>query len=188
MWHQSRRQVTSAPLEGQELSAAILFRSAKAPSRRHLGGLLKENLGPNVEKLNLGGDPRAGVRYTPITVYSSLDFLQPDLEQLLRVLKIVTEQTQYDFSRLVLASSEGDIQFLEVTETSKFRVELEEALGNGFLALGLLGWQMSEGTLQAHKLLFKWHTDPRLKELFDRLCEVGAESVNEQIQAMQKKD
>ena len=144
---------------------------------------------PDVEKkLNLAGDPKAGVRYTPITVYSSLDFLQPDLEQLLRVLKIVTEQTQYDFSRLILASSEGEIQFLEVIETRKFRAELEEALANGFLALGVLGWQMEEGALRAHKLLFKWHKDPKLKELFDRLCEVGAESINEQIEAIQKDD
>ncbi len=119
---------------------------------------------------------------------SELDFIQPDFEQLLHVLKIVTEQTRYDFSRVVLASSEGEVRFLEVADTIEFQAELGEALTTGFLALGLLGWQMDEGILQAHKLIFRWHADPKLKELFDRLCEAGAKSVTEEIEGLQRKE
>lgn len=117
---------------------------------------------------------------------SELEFIQPDFEQLLRVIRIVTDRTQYDYSRVVLASCEGEIQFLEVADTIEFQAELGEAFTTGFLALGLLGWQMDEGMLRAHKLLFRWHTDSKLKELFDRLCEAGVESVTEEIEQLNR--
>lgn len=115
---------------------------------------------------------------------SELEFIQPDFEQLLRVIRIVTDQTRYDYSRVVLASCEGEIQFLEVADTIEFQAELAEAFTTGFLALGLLGWQMDEGILRPHKLLFRWHTDLKLKELFDRLCEAGVESVTKEIEQL----
>jgi hypothetical protein len=117
---------------------------------------------------------------------SELEFIQPDFGQLLRVIRIVTDQTRYDYSRVVLASCEGEIQFLEVADTIEFQAELGEAFTTGFLALGLLGWQMDDGILRAHKLLFRWHTDSKLKELFDRLCEAGVKSVTEEIEQLNR--
>jgi len=119
---------------------------------------------------------------------SQLEFIQPDFDQLLRVIRIVTDQTHYDHSRVVLASFEGEIQFLKVADSIEFQAELGEALTTGFLALGLLGWQTDDGRLQAHKLLFRWHTDSKLKELFDRLCEAGVESVTKEIEQQKREE
>ena len=46
------------------------------------------------------------------------------------------------------------------------------------LALGLLGWEFKDGTLQAKGGLFPWH-DESLKELFDRVSEAGVDQVQE---------
>ena len=59
----------------------------------------------------------------------------------------------YDFVRVVLASTQGDVQadvqFIEVSDGPEFRTELHQALRDGLTALGLLGWEFKEGTLQA---------------------------------------
>ena len=107
----------------------------------------------------------------------------PDFEQLLQIIRILTEQSTYEFCRVVLASSDGDVKFLEVTETPEFRTALAEALRDGFLALGLLGWQLDEGTLQARSRLFGRHSTPRVRELFDQLCEAGVDAVGEELES-----
>ena len=84
--------------------------------------------------------------------------------------------------RLVMASS-GDVQFIEVTEGPEFRAELQTAFREDFQALGMLGWELAEGTVQAKNLLFPWHRDNEtLCELFDRLCDEGADSVEQEFE------
>jgi len=62
------------------------------------------------------------------------------------------------------------------------RAELQTAFCGDFLALGMLGWEVGEGTMQAKNLLFPWHRDNEtLCELFERLCDEGAESVEQEI-------
>ncbi len=71
--------------------------------------------------------------------------------------------------RLVLASSD-DVRFIEVTEGPEFRAELQTATREGYQALGMLGWKLGKGTVQAKNLLFPWHKDNEtLQQLFDRL-------------------
>jgi hypothetical protein len=41
--------------------------------------------------------------------------------------------------------------------TNQFRIGLEKALKEDFLALGLLGWYIDEGALHARGLLFSPH-------------------------------
>ena len=88
-----------------------------------------------------------------------------------------------DFMRLVLASPQVEVRFVEVTEGPEFRREVETAMREGLLALGMLGWEVCEGTVQAKNVLFPWHKDnERLRELFDRLCDEGAESVEQELE------
>ena len=62
------------------------------------------------------------------------------------------------------------------------RAELQTAFRGDFLALGMLGWEVGEGTMQAKNLLFPWHRDNEtLCELFERLCDEGAESVEQEL-------
>ena len=83
---------------------------------------------------------------------------------------------------MVLASTQGDVQadvqFIEVSDGPEFRADLHQALRDGLTALGLLGWEFKDGTLQAKGGLFPWH-DESLRELFDRLSEAGVDRVQE---------
>ena len=56
------------------------------------------------------------------------------------------------------------------------------------MALGLLGWGLDKRTLQARKLLFRWHSTPRVRELFDQLCEAGVDSVAEELDSFREGD
>ena len=90
--------------------------------------------------------------------------------------------TLLEFMRLVLASSQGEVRFVEVTEEPEFRRELETAFREDFQALGMLAWEVSKETVQAKNLLFSWHRgDETLGKLFDRLCDEGAESVEQEV-------
>ncbi len=74
------------------------------------------------------------------------------------------------------------MQFVEVTEEPEFRKELETAMREDFQALGMLGWEVGKETLQAENLLFPRHKDNEaLSQLFDRLCDEGAESVEREL-------
>ena len=71
-----------------------------------------------------------------------------------------------------------------MTEGPEFRKELETAFRENFQALGMLGWEVGKETVQAKNLLFPWHKDNEtLCLLFDRLCDEGAESVEERTTA-----
>ena len=91
-----------------------------------------------------------------------------------------------DFVRVVLASTQGnlqadtqlDVEFIEVSDGPEFRTDLQQALRDGLTALGLLGWQLQDGTLQAKGNTFPWH-DESLKELFDQVSEAGVDQVQE---------
>ena len=46
----------------------------------------------------------------------------------------------------------------------------------------MLGWEVTKETVQAKNLLVPWHKDDEmLQQLLDRLCEEGAESVEEEL-------
>ena len=69
-----------------------------------------------------------------------------------------------------------------MTEGAEFRRELVLAIREDFQALGMLGWELGKETVQAKNLLFPWHKDDEtLCELFDRLCDEGAESVEQEF-------
>ena len=103
--------------------------------------------------------------------------LRPGFEELLQVVRAIAAATPLEFMRVVLASSD-EVRFIEATDEPEFRRELEAALREGFQALGMLGWEVREEAVQAKNLLFPWHKDNEaLQELFDRLCDEGAESV-----------
>ena len=53
-------------------------------------------------------------------------------------------------SGMVLASTQGDVQFIEVSDGPEFRTDLQQALRDGLTALGLLGWEFRDGTLQTN--------------------------------------
>ena len=47
----------------------------------------------------------------------------------------------------------------------------------------MLGWEVRKETVQAKNVLFPWHKDDEtLQQLFDRLCDEGAESVGQEFQ------
>ncbi len=73
---------------------------------------------------------------------------------------------------------EADAQFIEVSDGPEFRTELQQALRDGLTALGLLGWEFKDGTLQAKGGLFPWH-DESLRELFEQVSEEGVDRVQE---------
>ena len=109
--------------------------------------------------------------------------MQPSLDQLIQ--KTRTQAHDDDFVRVVLASIPGDeqadVQFIEVSDGPEFRTELHQALRDGLTALGLLGWEFKDGTLQAKGGLFPWH-DESLRELFEQVSEEGVDRVQELFQ------
>ncbi len=106
----------------------------------------------------------------------------PGFEEMIQIVRAITMATPLESVRVVLASSE-EVRFVEVTEGSEFRTELESAMRGGFQALGLLGWELGEKTVQAKRLLFPWHKDNEaVSELFERLCDEGAESVEQEVE------
>ena len=58
--------------------------------------------------------------------------------------------------------------------------DLQQALRDGLTALGLLGWEFKDGTLQAKGWLFPWH-DESLRKLFEQVSEAGVDRVQELI-------
>ncbi|MDA2938995.1 hypothetical protein MYX75_12130 [Acidobacteria bacterium AH-259-A15] len=62
--------------------------------------------------------------------------MQPSFEELIQVIRAVAQSAPYEFVRVVLASSDGDVRFIEVTEGLEFRAELEKRFHEGLLALG----------------------------------------------------
>ncbi len=44
---------------------------------------------------------------------------------------------------------QADVQFIEVSDGPEFRTDLHQALRDGLTALGLLGWEHKDGSLQA---------------------------------------
>ncbi len=108
--------------------------------------------------------------------------LPPGFEELIQLVRSAAAASPLDFMRLVLASSQGEVRFVEVTEGAGFRGELETAFREGFQAPGMLGWEVGKETVQAKNLLFPWHKDNEtLRELFDRLCDEGAVSVEQEL-------
>ena len=104
--------------------------------------------------------------------------MQPTFEELLQVIPAVAHSSYYQFVRVVLASTEGDVRFIEVSEGSEFRTQLEQVFQGGFLALGVLGWERGDEGWQAKSILFPWHEESQvLTELFERLCKEGVEQV-----------
>ncbi len=109
--------------------------------------------------------------------------LPPGFEELLQIVKAAAAATPLDFMRLVLASSQGEVQFIEVIEGPEFRRELETAFREDFQVLGMLGWEVLDKTVQAKNLLFPWHKDNEaLRQLFARLCDEGVESVEGELE------
>ncbi len=112
--------------------------------------------------------------------------MQPSLDQLIQITRTLAHDD--DFVRIVLASTqdnpEADVQFIEVSDGPEFRTDLQQALRDGLTALGLLGWEFKDGTLQAKGGLFPWH-DESLRELFDGLCEAGVDRVQEELENWQ---
>lgn len=58
-------------------------------------------------------------------------------------------------SGFVLTHTQAYARFIEVTDGPKYRTELQQALRDGLTALGLLGWEPKDGTLQAKDSLDK---------------------------------
>ncbi len=47
----------------------------------------------------------------------------------------------------------------------------------------MLGWEVGKESVQAKNLLFRWHREKEaLSRLFDRLCEEGADSVEQEFE------
>ena len=113
---------------------------------------------------------------------ASLVKQQPAFDQLIQITRTLAHDD--DFVRVVLVSTQsdvqGDVRFIEVSDGPEYRTDLQQALREGLLALGLLGWEFKDGTLQAKGGLFPWQ-DERLRELFDRLCEEGVDRVQEEF-------
>ena len=63
-------------------------------------------------------------------------------------------------------------------ESEGFRAQLEQAMRDWRVPLGLLGWELKGESLQPRSLIFPKHQDNLpLKNVFDRLCETRVESV-----------
>ena len=71
-------------------------------------------------------------------------------------------------------------QLIEVSDGPEFRTDLQQALRDGLTALGLLGWEFKDGTLQAKGNMFPWH-DESLRELFEQVCEEGVDRVESSL-------
>jgi hypothetical protein len=109
--------------------------------------------------------------------------VSPDFEQLLQIIHV--SANHYECAHVVLASLEG-YRFLEVND--QLPRELEAGLEDGYLALGLLGWRISAEGFQAQKLFFRWHEAPELGELFDDICDAGADSARKQLRDNRAED
>ncbi len=99
--------------------------------------------------------------------------MAPSFEQLLQIIRVTA--CEFVGVHIVLASRD-DFTFLE--NTPRLREELREAIRDGYQTLGLLGWEISNGHLQAHKMFFRWHKEEKLAKLFDQICEVGVNSIS----------
>ena len=106
--------------------------------------------------------------------------MQPSLDQLIQITRTLAHDS--DFVRVVLASTPNtlqadtqlDVEFIEVSDGAEFRTDLHQALRDGLTALGLLGWEFKDGTLQAKGVMFPWH-DESLRELFELVCKEGVD-------------
>lgn len=113
----------------------------------------------------------------------ALGQMQTHFEELIQLIESLVHSTHYQFVRVVLASSEGRVRLIEVREGIEFRTELEEAFRQSFLALGLLGWERSEGIFEARSMIFSWYEgDNELCELFEKLCEEGVNRLGEEFE------
>ena len=109
--------------------------------------------------------------------------MQPDFETLLQIIQLAAKDFSFDLTRVVLASAEGEVWFLEVADGMDFRSQLELAYRKGGLALGLLGWEMVDEMMQDKTTLFPWHPgNDELCALFKKLCEAGVDSVQEELE------
>ena len=112
--------------------------------------------------------------------------MQPSLDQLIQICRTLGHDD--DFVRVVLAHTqdnpEADVQLIEVSDGPEFRTDLHQALRDGLTALGLLGWEFQDGTLQAKGGLFLWH-DESLRELFEQVSEEGVDRVQELFERWQ---
>ena len=117
--------------------------------------------------------------------------MQPSLDELIQITRTLAHDQE--FVRVVLASTPStlqknaqlEVEFIEVSDGPEFRSDLHQALRAGLTALGLLGWEFQDGTLQAKGGLFPWH-DESLRELFDRLSEEGVDRVQEVMEQWQR--
>ena len=136
--------------------------------------LIDEEISACLKELGYSGDLSEEV--PPERADAALGF-----EELLQLVRAAAAATPLEFMRLAMASSD-DVRFVEVTDGPEFRREVETAMREGLLALGMLGWELCEETVQAKNLMFPWHKDNEtLYELLDRLCDEGAESVEEEL-------
>ena len=104
--------------------------------------------------------------------------MQPDFEQLLQIIRVAARD--YEAVHVVLA---GDDDFTFLQETPKLREELQGAFREGYQALGLLGWEIKDGRIQARKMFFRWNED---STLFDKICEAGVDSVGETLEEQRR--
>jgi hypothetical protein len=115
--------------------------------------------------------------------------MRPPLDQLIQTTRTLAHD--YDFVRVALATvpaklqdpSQLDVQFIEVSDGPGFGTDLHQTLRGGLTALGLLGWEFEDGTLQAKAVMFPWH-DESLKGLFEQVCEAGADRVQELFESL----
>lgn len=110
--------------------------------------------------------------------------MQPTkLEELLTAIRVLSTEMDLKFIHIVMAAADGRTQFIESSRDQFLENELKQAIDAGFLALGLLGWEMSDSSLEAKSLLFPWNKgDENLKRVFQRICEAGVDSVYELLQ------
>ena len=109
--------------------------------------------------------------------------MRPDFETLLQIIRLAAEDYALELTKVVLASAEGDVWFVEVIDGGSFRSQLEMAYRRGGIALGLLGWELEGERMQAKSMLFPWHQeDKKICGLFKRLCELGVDSVKTELE------
>ena len=168
-----RRSLKSKPASGE---CRYYFRSTLALPRSHEATLTRRG------RASAGNVALNRQDSLARTVSSILNTMQPSLDQLIQICR--TQAHDYDFVRVVLASTQGDVhgdvQFTEVLDGPEFRTELHQALRDGLTALGLLGWEFKDGTLRAKGGLFPWH-DESLRELFEQVSEEGVDRVQGEL-------
>lgn len=100
------------------------------------------------------------------------------LEELLRLSRTLAAESPCDHLRLVAVSMDGEIRMLPVSDDPQYRIELYKVLTDNLTPLGLLGFEDSDGKIQAQSFLFPWHEDvPNLADLFERVCDQAVENV-----------